>query len=60
VRLLLSVREAAQTLNVPTRTLHRWVREGLVVSVRRGPRGTLVDFESASDAVARRRGLDNH
>lgn len=45
MRYLVSVREAAQLAHLPVRTVHAWATSGKVTTVRRGERGTLVDFD---------------
>lgn len=54
MRYLASVSEAARLAKVPERTIHRWAVDGLVTSVRRGPRGTLVDLDQVCDLAAKR------
>lgn len=54
MRYLVPVREAAISAGVTARTMHRWVRTGLVVSIRLGPRKTLIDLDSVEQVLTKR------
>lgn len=52
--LLMSPADAAHLAHVPLRTLYRWIANGHIASLRRGPRRTLVDL---NEVIAKAEGL---
>lgn len=54
--LLMSIADAAHLAQVPRRTLYRWVADGAITSLKRGPRGTLVDLNEVVDLAERNSG----
>lgn len=50
---LMSVTDAAHLAQIPIRTLYRWVANGDIASLKRGPRRTLVDLNEVIDYADR-------
>jgi excisionase family DNA binding protein len=49
---LLSIKETAQALNIPTRTVYRLVKEGVFPKLALNERTIRIPFEEASEALS--------